>query len=50
MWDEAEMYYQNKKFDDSIIALNKIINLQNLEEKRFSSKRMLHGGKLFSMN
>ncbi len=32
MWDEAEMYYQNKKFDDSIIALNKIINLQNLEE------------------
>ena len=32
MWDEAELYYQNKNFDDSVIILNKIINIQNASE------------------
>ena len=32
MWDKAEVYYQNKNFDDSVIILNKIINMENTSE------------------
>ena len=32
MWDKAEVYYQNKNFDDSVIILNKIINMENAAE------------------
>lgn len=32
MWDKAEVYYQNKNFDDSVIILNKIINMGNASE------------------